>query len=157
MNAAMIDDLVKCLGMSYSEMVASGLYLPGGPPKGMFDDSDTLSMVTAPGVELGFLASNERFEVLFISLLESVEGEELYTEGLPYGLKTRMSKQWVIAKFGEPLESKAPFKVPVLGMTGGYDTYGLPGMLKVNKVVIKYNETMDVEMVVFRLNEKTHV
>ena len=60
-NAEMIDDLVKSFGRTYSEMVAAGLYLPGGPPKGMFDDSDTLSMTTAPGVELGFWASNKRF------------------------------------------------------------------------------------------------
>ena len=36
MSAAMIDDLVKSLGRTYSELIASGMYLPGGPPKGMF-------------------------------------------------------------------------------------------------------------------------
>ena len=41
MNAAMIGNFVKSLGRTYSEMVAAGLYLPGGPPIGMFDDSDT--------------------------------------------------------------------------------------------------------------------
>ena len=157
MNAAMIDDLVKSLGRTYPEMVASGLYLPGGPPKGMFDDSDTLSMTTAPGVELGFWASNRRFEALFISLLEVFEGDPIYKGTLPYELKSRMSQAWILSKFGSPLESRAPFKMPIRGMTGGTDTYRLPGMLKDTKVVFKYNAKMEVEKVVFRLNEKAHV
>ncbi|NNA09329.1 pyocin immunity protein [Pseudomonas lundensis] len=156
MNAAMIDDLVKSLGRTYPEMVASGLYLPGGPPIGMFDDSDTLSMMTAPGVELGFWASNKRFEKFFISLLESFEGESLYKGALPYELKSYMNQGWIISKFGTPLESRAPFKVPVIGMTGGHDIYRLPEMLKNTKVVFKYNLEMEVEMVVFRLNEVSH-
>ena len=156
MNAAMIDDLVKSLGRTYPEMVASGLYLPGGPPIGMFDDSDTLSMMTAPGVELGFWASNKRFEKIFISLLESFEGESLYKGILPYEIKSYMNQGWIISKFGMPLESRAPFKVPVLGMTGGHDIYRLPGILKNTKVVFKYNLEMEVEMVVFRLNEVSH-
>ena len=136
MNAAMIDDLVKSLGRTYPEMVASGLYLPGGPPIGMFDDSDTLSMMTTPGVELGFWANNKRFEKFFISLLESFEGESLYKGTLPYELKSYMNQGWIISKFGTPLESRAPFKVPVLGMTGGHDIYRLPGMLKNAKVFL---------------------
>ena len=156
MNAVMIEGLVKSLGRTYPEMVASGLYLPGGPPKGMFDDSDTLSMMTAPGVELGFWASNKRFEKTFISLLESFEGESLYKGMLPYELKGYMSQGWVISRFGTPLESRAPLKVPVLGMTGGHDIYRLPGRLKNTKVVFKYNLEMEVDMVVFRLNEVSH-
>ncbi len=156
MNAAMIGNFVKSLGRTYSEMVAAGLYLPGGPPIGMFEDSDTLSMMTAPGVELGFLASNKQFEKIFISLLESFEGETFYKGTLPYELKSYMNQGWIISKFGTPLESRAPFKVPVLGMTGGHDIYCLPGMLKNTKVVFKYNLEMEVEMVVFRLNEVSH-
>ena len=156
MNAVMIEGLVKSLGRTYPEMVASGLYLPDGPPKGMFDDSDTLSMMTAPGIELGFWASNKRFEKIFISLLESFEGESLYKGILPYELKSYMSQGWIVSKFGTPLESRAPFKVPVLGMTGGHDIYRLPGRLKNTKVVFKYNLEMEVDMVVFRLNEVSH-
>ncbi len=136
MNAVMIEGLVKSLGRTYPEMVASGLYLPDGPPKGMFDDSDTLSMMTAPGIELGFWASNKRFEKIFISLLESFEGESLYKGILPYELKSYMNQGWIISKFGTPLESRAPFKVPVLGMTGGHDIYRLPRMLKNAKVFL---------------------
>ena len=47
--------------------------------------------------------------------------------------------------------------MPIRGMTGGTDTYRLPGMLKDTKVVFKYNAKMEVEKVVFRLNEKSHV
>ena len=87
MNAAMIGNFVKSLGRTYSEMVVAGLYLPGGPPIGMFEDSDTLSMMTAPGVELGFLASNKQFEKIFISLLESFEGEPFIREPYLMNLK----------------------------------------------------------------------
>ncbi|WP_411731428.1 hypothetical protein [Pseudomonas chlororaphis] len=44
MNAAMIDDLVKNLGSTYPELMTSGLPLPGGPPKGIFEDSDTITV-----------------------------------------------------------------------------------------------------------------
>lgn len=74
----MIDDLVKSLGRTYPELIASGVYLPGGPPTGIFDDSDTLSMAPESGLEMGFWGSNLRFETLFISLLESFEGESTY-------------------------------------------------------------------------------
>ena len=93
---------------------------------------------------------------MFISLLESFEGESLCKGTLPYELKNHMNQGWIISKFGMPLESRAPFKVPVLGMTGGHDIYRLPGILKNTKVVFKYNLEMEVEMVVFRLNEVSH-
>lgn len=59
MNAAMIDDLVKSLGRTYSEMMSSGMYLPGGPPKGMFDGDQTSSMSPAIGIEMGFQAIHD--------------------------------------------------------------------------------------------------
>ena len=155
MNAAMIDDLVKSLGRTYPELIASGMYLPGGPPKGIFDDSDTLSMAPELGLEMGFWASNLRFETLFISLLESFEGESTYKGKLPYELENRMSQQWVRSRYGEPFTSRVPFKMPIRGMTGGSDTYRFSNLPKGTQVVFKYNADLDVEMVVFRLIEKS--
>ncbi|MGY3255650.1 hypothetical protein ACVWWS_003072 [Pseudomonas chlororaphis] len=91
MNAVMIDDLVKSLGRTYPEMIASGMYLPGGPPKGIFEDSDTLAMSPEPGIELGFWAKSQCFEMLFISLLESFQGKSLYKGAYPTNLKT----EWI--------------------------------------------------------------
>ncbi|MEB0028796.1 DUF6392 family protein [Pseudomonas sp. MH9.2] len=156
MNAAMIDDLVKSLGRAYPELIASGMYLPGGPPKGIFEDSDTLSRSPEPGIELGFWASNQRFETLFISLQESFEGEPTYKGKLPYELKNRMNQGGIRSQYGEPFESRAPFKLPIRGMTGGSDTYRFPSIPKGTQAVFKYNAEMDVEMVVFRLSEKSH-
>ncbi|MGE7955698.1 hypothetical protein ACQKQA_03695 [Pseudomonas sp. NPDC089530] len=39
MNAVMIDDLVQYLGRTYPEMISSGMQIPGGPPKGIFDSA----------------------------------------------------------------------------------------------------------------------
>ncbi|AVO59285.1 DUF6392 family protein [Pseudomonas chlororaphis] len=156
MNAATIDDLVKSLGRTYPEMIASGMYLPGGPPKGIFEDSDTVAMSPEPGIELGFWASSQRFEMLFISLLESFQGESIYKGSLPYQLKNRMDQGWIRSRYGEPLESRAPFKMPIRGMTGGWDIYRLPNIPKGTKTVFKYNAEMEVEDVVFELNERSH-
>ncbi|NBF03042.1 pyocin immunity protein [Pseudomonas sp. Fl5BN2] len=153
----MIDELVKSLGRTYPEMIASGMYLPGGPPKGIFEDSDTLSMSPGPGIELGFWARNQRFEDLFVTFLKGFEGEQTYTGSLPYQLKTKMNQAWVRSQYGEPLESGAPYRIPVLGMTGGWDCYRLPSISKDINVLFKYNTEMEVDGVVFRLNEKSHV
>nr|WP_039968457.1 DUF6392 family protein [Pseudomonas chlororaphis] len=156
MNTAMIDDLVKSLGRTYPEMIASGMYLPGGRPKGIFDDSDRVTVSPEPGVELGFWASTQRFENLFITFLEGFEGEPIYRGSLPYQLKTKMNQTWVKSQYGEPLESGAPYRVPISGMTGGWDTYRLPGMSKSIHVLFKYTVEMEVEGIVFRLNERSH-
>jgi len=152
MNAAMIDDLVKSLGRTYPELIASGMYLPGGPPRGIFEDSDTRSMSLAPGIELEFSASTQRFEALYISLLELFPGKPTYKGGLPYELKSRMTQNSVNLSYGEPLESKAPYKMPVLGMTGGWDAYRFPNMPKNMKMMFRYNADMEVYGVVFYLN-----
>ncbi|AZD79817.1 hypothetical protein C4K15_3250 [Pseudomonas chlororaphis subsp. aurantiaca] len=156
MNAAMIDDLVKSLGLTYSEMITSGMYLPGESPKGMFEDVDTVAMWPEAGIELEFWASTQRFEALYISLQKSFPEESIYKGSLPYQLIPRMSQDWVRSQFGSPLESGAPYRIPVLGMTGGWDVYRLPGVPKSTQVAFKYNVEMDVEMVVFELNEKSH-
>ncbi|WP_124302329.1 DUF6392 family protein [Pseudomonas chlororaphis] len=156
MNAAMIDDLVKSLGLTYSEMITSGMYLPGESPKGMFEDVDTVAMWPEAGIELEFWASTQRFEALYISLQKSFPEESIYKGSLPYQLIPRMNQDWVRSQFGSPLESGAPYRIPVLGMTGGWDVYRLPGVPKSTQVAFKYNVEMDVEMVVFELNEKSH-
>lgn len=156
MNAAMIDELVKRLGRTYPEMIALGMYLSGGPPKGIFEDSDTLAMSPELGIELGFWAESQRFEILFISLLESFQGKPLYKGNLPYQLKNRMSQEWIRSRYGEPLESKAPFKMPIRGMTGGWDIYRFPGIPKGTQAVFKYSAEMEVETIVFELNERSH-
>ncbi|OLF53838.1 DUF6392 family protein [Pseudomonas chlororaphis] len=156
MNAAVLDEFIKNLGCTYPELIASGMYLPGGPPTGIFEDSNTLSMSPEPGIELEFWASNERFEDLFITFLETFPGRPTYKGSLPYQLKTRMSQSWVRSQFGEPLESKGPYKIPVRGLVGGWETYRFPGISKSINVLFKYNIEMDVEGIVFRLNEKSH-
>ncbi|WP_124339368.1 DUF6392 family protein [Pseudomonas chlororaphis] len=130
----MIDKLVKNLGRTYPEMIASGMYLPGGPPTGIFEDSDTLSMAPESGLEMGFWASNQRFEDLFITFLETFPGRPTYKGALPYQLKTKMNQSWI----------------------GGWETYRFPGMPKNIHVLFKYTVDMEVEGIVFRLNEKSH-
>ncbi|RON93353.1 hypothetical protein BK635_00650 [Pseudomonas chlororaphis] len=49
----MIDDLIKNMGRTYSELIASGMYLPGGPPKGMFEGDESSFMSPAAGIDLG--------------------------------------------------------------------------------------------------------
>ncbi|WP_162095402.1 DUF6392 family protein [Pseudomonas chlororaphis] len=156
MNAAMIDDLIKNIGRTYSELISSGMYLPGGPPKGMFEGDETSFMSPAAGIDLGF-SSTQHFDSLSIYLHKTSDDDSVYENGLPYQLQRRMNQAWVRSHYGEPLESKAPFKMPVLGMTGGWDTYQLPGTAKNIRTVFQYNMNMEVEGVVFRLNNKPNI
>lgn len=142
---------------TYPEMISSGIYLPDSPPKGIFEDSATLAMTPEPGIELDFWASSQRFETLFISLLESFEREPTYKGKLPYELKKRINQGWMRSQYGEPFASRAPFKMPIRGMTGGSDTSRFANIPKGTQAVFKYNAEMDVETVVFRLIEKSHV
>ncbi|MGA3823313.1 DUF6392 family protein, partial [Pseudomonas chlororaphis] len=72
------------------------------------------------------------------------------------GLVDHYNQTWVKSQYGEPLESGAPYRVPISGMTGGWDTYRLPGMSKSIHVLFKYTVEMEVEGIVFRLNERSH-
>lgn len=110
MNAATIDDLVKGLGLTYPELVASGMHLPGGPPTGIFEDSDTISMSPKAGIELEFWSTTQRFETLYISLLKRFPEQSAYKGRLPYHLKIKMNQKWVRSHHGEPLESGAPIE-----------------------------------------------
>ncbi|NMY72949.1 DUF6392 family protein [Pseudomonas sp. WS 5071] len=149
MNAAMIDDLVKSLGCTYSELTASGMYLPGGPPKGMFDGDETSYMSPAPGIDLGFLA-NQHLGSIHIYLLKTFNDDSVYEGCLPYQLQRRMDQAWVRSHYGEPLESKGPIKIPVIGMTGG-DTYRLSNTIKNIKTVFQYSLEWAVSGLVFSL------
>ncbi|ROL89305.1 DUF6392 family protein [Pseudomonas chlororaphis] len=153
MNAAMIDDLIKNMGKTYSELIASGMYLPGGPPKGMFEGDESSFMSPAAGIDLGF-SGTQLFDSLAIYLHKTSDDDSVYENGLPYQLQRRMNQAWVRSHYGEPLESKAPFKMPVLGMTGGWDTYHLPGTAKNITAVFQYNTEMNVEGIAFRLNQE---
>ncbi|MBT2375779.1 DUF6392 family protein [Pseudomonas fluorescens] len=155
MNAAMIDDLVKALGLTYRELIASGMYLPDGPPKVMFEGDESGFMSPAPGIDLSFSA-DQQLECLYIYLHKVPHEDPTYEGSLPYQLQRRMNQSWVRSQYGESLASKAPFKMPVLGMTGGWDIYHLPGTAKNIVTVFQYNVEMEVDGVVFRLNEKSH-
>ena len=150
MNAAMIDDLDKSLGCTYSELTASGMYLPGGPPKGMFDVDETSYMSPAPGIDLGFLA-NQHLGSIHIYLLKTFNDDSVYEGCLPYQLQRRMDQAWVRSHYGEPLESKGPIKIPVIGMTGGWDTYRLSNTVKNIKTVFQYSLEWAVSGLVFSL------
>ncbi|WP_325051441.1 DUF6392 family protein [Pseudomonas chlororaphis] len=88
----MIDGLVKSLGHTYPEITASGMYLPGEPPKGMFEDVDTMAMWPEAGIELEFWASTQRFEALYISLRKSFPEESIHKGNLPYQLIPRTNR-----------------------------------------------------------------
>ncbi len=68
-----------------------------------------------------------------------------------------MNQSWARSQYGEPLESKGPYKTPVRGLVGGWETYRFPGMSKNINVLFKYTVEMEVEGIVFRLNETSHV
>ncbi|AZC37669.1 hypothetical protein [Pseudomonas chlororaphis] len=66
-----------------------------------------------------------------------------------------MNQARVKSRYGEPLESGAPYRIPIYGRTGGWEAYRFRGMSKNINVLFKYTVEMEVEWIVFRLSEKS--
>ncbi|HBO4049209.1 DUF6392 family protein [Pseudomonas aeruginosa] len=159
MDAATINRWVKSLGRTYDELVREGV-VPDRPLTPLLSggESEELIQSSAPGVKLWFWAETKRLEKVMITLIQSVEGQEVYAGELPAPFVLRMDQNGVRELLGKPLESKGPVKLPGgLGMRGGWDAYLLQEKTHPSaRVGFSYTADMKVKTLAFALLNPGH-
>jgi hypothetical protein len=159
MQAAIINRWVKNLGRNYDDLVSEGV-IPDQPlaPLLSGDVSEELIQSPVPGVSLWFWTQTKRLEKVMITLLQSVEGQEVYAGELPAPFALKMDKNSVHELLGKPMESQGPVKLPGgLGMRGGWDAYRLQEKTHHNaRVGFSYTADMKVKTLAFALLNPGH-
>lgn len=157
MNITTIERWITKLGQPYDTLIAEQS-IPSKPLVEHYPGRDWLTIQPAPGLELSFWAETQRFETLFITLLDAMPGIPIYNGELPKPYSSTMSQSDVHILFTTPLEVQGPVKMPKpMGQTGGWESYRLDPKKHPNaKVVFQYTATMQVKTLVFTLIEDDH-
>lgn len=152
MSAVKINQWINSLGQDYTAFLAAGL-IPNQPLIELFPGADDLYLEPEPGLYMRFLATTKYYKSLSITLRNTTPLDIIYEGELPKPYTKYMSQDNVRALFGEPLESSGPIRMPEpLGQTGGWEAYHLDTDTYPNiKVLFQYNESMQVDTLVFRL------
>lgn len=157
MNVTTIERWIKKLGQRYDTLIAEGS-IPTQELVEHYPGRDWLTIQPAPGLELSFWAETQRFEKLFITLLDAMPGVPVYKGELPKPYTSAMTQSDAHALFTTPLEVQAPVKMPKpMGQTGGWESYRLdPEKHPNTKVVFQYTASMQVKTLVFTQIENDH-
>ena len=157
MNAVSISTWISKLGENYDDLIDQGL-IPSEKPQELYPGRDLLHIDLEAGLNLSFWADTKQFEALFITLKKTMPGIVEYKGELPPPYSSEMTQSDVHAIFGQPMESRAPIKMPKpMGQTGGWESYPLdPAIYPGKKVVFQYTAEMEVKTLVFTLIDKGH-
>lgn len=157
MNTEVVVSWIKGLGL-FHDVLSANKTIPDQPLLEFYEGRDWLHIEPEPGVELSFWAESKRFEKLFFSLFDSVDGTPIYSGELPAPFSLKMKKADAIEMFGAPLETQGPVLMPKpVGQTGGWDSFVLDALIYPNiKVVFQYSAGFAVNTLVFALIEKDH-
>jgi len=155
MTAVKIEAWIACLGQTYEELLKKSL-LPDEDFIELFPEDDSLYLEPLVGVAMSFWAKTERLETIFVTLKESMPGIPIYAGDLPALYSSCMNQADVRARFGTPLGSSGPIRMPEpMGWTGGWDTFDLePENYPNIKVKFQYLASMDLKCIVFTLVDK---
>lgn len=148
----MIDTWVKSLGRTFAELTGAGT-IPNQPLHQLYEDRGWLHIEPTAGVVMEFAAGSKRLTKLLIVLLPSEPGDPVYRGSLPQSLDQLTGKPAVRSRFGEPMESKGPFKLPGgLGTRGGWDAYRIETQTHpAARVGFSYTGDMRLKTVAFAL------
>lgn len=140
MSAKEIDRWVAGLGQTFQGLIAAGVRinesLIPSPREGAAEEFISKPV---PGIELWFQAKTMKLERIVVTLKGRIATVPAYKGELPNPFTLEMTKQTVRAKFGEPYQSKGPIKMPLIGLTGGWDAYRLHDSIHPNaEVAIQY-------------------
>ena len=125
MEKKLIVKLIDSIGKSHEEIVGAGL-VKSGQLESPYEHSEHLTLSPEKGLELNFRAENKILEKIHISLIDTVEGSAAYSGELPEPLVRKMSKEQVRSVMGKPFETRESFRVPVIGILGGWDYFMHP-------------------------------
>ncbi|HEH9915171.1 TPA: DUF6392 family protein [Pseudomonas aeruginosa] len=154
MNPESIKELVGALGKSYSELVERKL-IPAGPLVKQYEESDWLTLDVDVGVDLEFWAETRASEKLHIVLIRTMDDIPAYQGELPSPFSRSMDKAVVRSFLGVPDSTKEPFKMPVVGMVGGWDSYTHPERSDI-RIFFRYTPDLKVSTLSFALKEPGH-
>lgn len=155
-DAANITRWIKNLGRPYETLISEGL-IPNQPLTELYKGRDWLTLKPGNGLELSFWAETKRFERLFITLIQTVDDQTVYSGELPQPFTLDMNQSSVRAIFGSPMETSGPRKIPNIGIVGGDDTYTLNEETNPNgRVLFQYTADMRVKTLFFTLIDTDH-
>lgn len=157
MSIQKIEAWISSLGQVYELLVAAKV-IPDQPLVELYKGRERLNLKPEEGINLSFWRETRCLETLSITLKKTTPSTIEYKGSLPAPYTLEMSQSDVRAIFGDPFESKGPFKMPLpMGLTGGWESYKLDAAAHQNiKVVFKYTAAMQVDTLVFTLIDKGH-
>jgi len=152
MNAQQLKSYLLNLGKFHPELVANDV-VPSDHLIEIYPGSWSVYLTLSPGLELRFWAEDKRFESVILSLAETTTSKVVYSQGLPEPYASCVTREAALTVFGNPVESKGPFKMPLpMGQVGGWDKFSLEGQGHPGLVVIfSYDVHMNVKRLSFAL------
>jgi hypothetical protein len=89
------------------------------------EDADWYYQIPEPGLELSFSQGGRLSSISFSTASESLTNTT-YNGSLPLFLKRNMTRDQIRATLGTPISSGAPTVIPLLGPSGGWDSFAYP-------------------------------
>ncbi|MDR9862453.1 DUF6392 family protein [Pseudomonas baetica] len=149
-----IQRLIQNLGSSYHALIANEV-IGNFPLQELYEDSDSLEIEPASGIELIFWPDTQSFEAIHITLSNDQDpSQPLFSGELPHPFGGLMEQSQVHNVFGEPMFSKG-----VMELLGtrlyGWDTYQLGSNLHPAATVdFQYGKDMKISGILFSLTDK---
>jgi hypothetical protein len=155
MDSATINRWIKNLGTSYDALIENEV-ITNLPLVELYEDSKSLEVEPAFGVELSFWAETQRFEAVHIILGgEREDGLPIYEGELPLPYSATMTQSEARNALGEPMFTKTPLQLHGLDDIWGWDTYQVNIKLHpAAQVDLQYTEDMRIKRLIFSLFDR---
>ncbi|WP_372242117.1 DUF6392 family protein [Pseudomonas sp. Fl4BN1] len=142
------------MGSNYSKLLENNT-IPSTPLEKQYEDSDWLTLDIDVGIDLEFWAESRVFGKLHIVIKQTMENIPAYQGELPSPFYREMDKPHVRSLLGAPRETREPFKMPVIGLVGGWGSYVHPERPEI-RVFLSYTADMKVDTLSFILHNPEH-
>lgn len=154
MKILQIEQLVRSLGLRYSELKVAGVDVHG--ELSGLEGLDWLALEPEQGVEMSFHEESLVFYRMNFSLKETYPEEKLYKGELPPPFKSEMTQVEMRKILGAPLYSSGPIQMPQpIGQTGGWESFHLNQELFSGvEIVLQYTASNEVCGLVFSLPDE---
>ncbi|MFT0140807.1 DUF6392 family protein [Alcanivoracaceae bacterium MT1] len=126
MSAKSIIGYVSGIGHTFDELLSKGVIQDVEKEKTDPESDEFFILLENKGVELTFHEGSGVLQLVVVTLSSDTPDIAEYSGSLPDPLRPNMNQTDVRATYGPPVSSKAPYKLPILGLQGGIDIYHLP-------------------------------
>ncbi|WP_240042467.1 DUF6392 family protein [Photorhabdus khanii] len=115
-------EIVKSLGQTAEQLIEKQI-IPDNKFEYFFEGDEEFFCKPEPGLRLIFHNASRRLCSVEFVLINIYDNNDSYSGDMPPPFLNLMDKVTVRALMGEPDSSGGPKKVPVIGLTGGFDAY----------------------------------